>query len=615
MDFLTAKMSVTLLKRALESLPSTLNQLYDEAFRRIDDQNEDDKRYANRALRWVAYAYRPLTIHELEQALIIEPEGQCLDLDATIGLALVIQACAGLLVVDLETQQVRLVHYTAQDYFDALSVSRYRDAHTSLARDCITYLNYDEIQHDDEATIGEERYYFLEYALEFWAKHCKAAGYKADLEARIFDFLIAKPRIWCPDRNLTQPPPTSEYLEATQGITVAACYGFCDLLRRLLQENQHDIDEQTFGGFSALHLAAGQDEVASIDLLLEYGADIDCLADYNSSETPLMMAIQSGSIRAASLLVERGADVMIGNNYGDNPFTSVFWESPIPFLQLLLSHGADVNSRSEEGTQLIRRAKTDDLETARWLLEQGAIVDIEGNRHGQTALSIAAEAGSTGWVEFLLGHGADIDQRDRDDRTLLMAAIFRGAHRAIHALLDAGAKVDLQDREGCTALHYAVVRGDISTINVLRQHHADFAQRSLLDLALTHVGTYQGRGKPRAPFSPSRSKITFLNAQELHQMERLHQLQYLFLDRGDIFQCRLWKGGMTALDIAVARDDVDCIGLLEPLTCSRTECTSLTFTDYLYGLFGFSSIEEGFQQLESRGFNWLDWDPEKSRQW
>ena len=43
-----------------------------------------------------------------------------------------------------------------------------------------------------------------------------------------------------------------------------------------------------------------------------------------------------------------------------------------------------------------------------------------------------------------------------------------------------------------------------------------------------------------------------------------------------IHGCYLWKDGMTALDIAVLRDDTECIQLLEPISGPRSPFTSVT---------------------------------------
>lgn len=218
MDSLSTKTNMKALKKAIGTLPNTINELYDDAFRRIDSQNSDDQELAIKALRWVAYAYRPLTVHEFEEALAIEPDEEDFERDAMHPIDIVLEACAGLLIVDEETQQVRLIHYTAQDYFNGLLDSRFRNIHGSIAGDCITYLSYNDFQFpiksdvespsDDSSTIsnhdtyqssdksGDEQipYHLLTYAVTYWAQHV-TAGQGSNLSDQGCGFLASNPRI------------------------------------------------------------------------------------------------------------------------------------------------------------------------------------------------------------------------------------------------------------------------------------------------------------------------------------------------------------------------------------------------------------------------------------
>lgn len=79
-----------------------------------------------------------------------------------------------------------------------------------------------------------------------------------------------------------------EHLEICNGIGIAAYFGFHDALRHLLQD-EVDIDEKTYKEKSALHLAAHNDQVEAIDILLEHVADIECRD--SEEATPLLVAI------------------------------------------------------------------------------------------------------------------------------------------------------------------------------------------------------------------------------------------------------------------------------------------------------------------------------------
>ncbi|KAL8963127.1 MAG: hypothetical protein Q9193_000562 [Seirophora villosa] len=213
LDALSTKTSIKMLKKALGRLSNDIDDLYDDALSRIMSQNEDDRTLAEKALRWVAFAYRPLRAEALQEAVAIELGEQDFDLDAIPWIDLVLDVCAGLLILDEENEVVRLVHYTAQDYFDSHAQSTFHEAHTHIARECMTYLSYkcfrliddgDSLSTrsngsiDDEDSLSNEfrdswslnrgtRYYLCDYASLSWAQHAtKSQDPALSIEIREF---------------------------------------------------------------------------------------------------------------------------------------------------------------------------------------------------------------------------------------------------------------------------------------------------------------------------------------------------------------------------------------------------------------------------------------------
>jgi hypothetical protein len=71
-------------------------------------------------------------------------------------------------------------------------------------------------------------------------------------------------------------------------------------------------------------------------------------------------------------------------------------------------------------------------------------------------LLAAAAKGQTSQVEALLGKGANVEARDKNDRTPLMLAAQHGHSETVRLLLAHGAKPDSRDKDGFTAYGLAL---------------------------------------------------------------------------------------------------------------------------------------------------------------
>ncbi|KAK4101588.1 hypothetical protein N658DRAFT_425381, partial [Parathielavia hyrcaniae] len=143
MDSLAKKLTRREVRAALSSLPKELDETYDQAIQRIDSQDEGQTALAHRVLYWISCSLRPLTVAELRHALAVEPGDRDLDEDGLHDPELLVYVCAGLVTVDEESHQVRLVHYTTQDYFKRIGIARLSVATSTIARTCLTYLLFD----------------------------------------------------------------------------------------------------------------------------------------------------------------------------------------------------------------------------------------------------------------------------------------------------------------------------------------------------------------------------------------------------------------------------------------------------------------------------------------
>jgi ankyrin repeat protein len=99
-------------------------------------------------------------------------------------------------------------------------------------------------------------------------------------------------------------------------------------------------------GFVPLMAAVRKGSLSCVDLLLEFGADVN-QAGRNIHigngvlETPLMKACSYGYLAIAKRLIEHGADMSFVNDDGWTPLVYAAWLGRIDTIQLLLSEGED----------------------------------------------------------------------------------------------------------------------------------------------------------------------------------------------------------------------------------------------------------------------------------
>ena len=109
MDSLVTKTKRKDVRKALENLPPELDESYEQTIERIKGQGKDYSELAMRVLLWVSNAVRPLSPVELQYAIAIQPGMTELDDEDLDDQDLMISVCAGLVVLDAETNTLRFV--------------------------------------------------------------------------------------------------------------------------------------------------------------------------------------------------------------------------------------------------------------------------------------------------------------------------------------------------------------------------------------------------------------------------------------------------------------------------------------------------------------------------
>ncbi len=230
-------------------------------------------------------------------------------------------------------------------------------------------------------------------------------------------------------------------------------------------------------GYTLLSMALGHpDYINVMQLLIKNGADVNLT---NGGWTPLHIAAGDGLTDAVELLIQNGARINIWTTDEDSvSSTPLHWAvhaKHIDTVGLLINKGADINAITKNAgkeTALHSAVYLGSNDIARLLVGKGANVDIKDS-NGDTPLQWAANKGNMDITELLLKSGADINTKNNHGDTPLHTAISEKNADVARLLIEKGADVNAKDQYGATPLRYATLRGlfDIAKLLIAKGAH------------------------------------------------------------------------------------------------------------------------------------------------
>jgi ankyrin repeat protein len=455
MDSFRDKMTVRDVKSAIRNLPqgsSAYDKAYHDAMKRISAQGKGSSEMAKRILAWILCARHPLSILELLHALAVEPGDTEIDEDNILETGQLLTMCAGLVTVDEQSNNVRFVHYTTQEYLQRNQETWLPDAKIGIARSCIAYLSIDGLavgpclsQVDYENRL--EELVLLEYAAVHWGLHlelligtgCVAAALN-EINTEAQSLLLDDKRLgatsqvlFMSKRSQLSGEPVREEGKGFSSIHWIGRFGLLPLLEHWI-DKRYELDECDISGRTSLSWAAESGQEAVVRQLLDTGK-VDVDSKDTSGRTPLSRAAENGHEATVKRLIDTNkVDVDSKDKYGRTPLS---WAAGY-------GHEATVK-------QLLDTKQVD--------------LDSKDN-NGRTILSWAAENGQEAIVKQLLDtKQVDLDPKDIDGRTPLSWATLRGHEATVKQLLDTKqVDVDSQDNRGRTPLSWAALRGHEATV-------------------------------------------------------------------------------------------------------------------------------------------------------
>ena len=415
-------------RHILEELPDSLDETYERILKEIRKPNQG---HAHRLLQCLVVAVRPLRIEELAEVLAFDfqtggmpklnPGWRWEDQEEAVT-----SACSSFVAIikDGDSRVVQFSHFSVKEFLTAnrladpvRDVSRYHirldAAHTILAQACLgVLLRLDERVDRDSI----KSFPLAGYAAQYWPTHARVGDASSQIKDgmdRLFD--ADKPHfatwLWVYGDDWAARSMPTERPEEPRAVPLyyAARFGFRDLAERLIAEHPEHVNvnsiKTTMG--NPMHVAVYEDHAKVLSLLIEHGADIECLNEGGSGFTPLNLASCYGRLEIGQCLLDRGADIETRDAWGCTPLINAVRQGRVEFARMLLEHGAVIDAQDNYGrTALHFAAEYGSTQAMQLLLKRGADVNVL-NHFGDNPSELASSNGHQEVVELIAAYGAE----------------------------------------------------------------------------------------------------------------------------------------------------------------------------------------------------------------
>ena len=487
----------------LESLPKTLEEMYDQILSRISPA---DASGAVKLLLWLAFAKQPLHMDYLAIIVEFDVDTKGFDSDAKLSYSTDVLKICSSLVTRMGDNTVQLAHASVKTYV----LEKKRTVHSNIVMDpamgdhfvgqcCLTYLLHSRESHpiDPFNWSIRKRYQqsLIRYASRYWPKHLNGTNLEPVVLQQMKDLFTLSNfafQNWVKvyDYDAHRTTGDANHMRSKSMLWCAALHGLTVILEWLLPRAAHQTEI-----LEALYPASLHGHLTIVNMLLAIDSDYqaecvekavqgerDSIPLKNKTNTTLRQRFYGYAVQAASegghghivqLLLERGADVNMASKEHGNALHAASCRGHAAVVKLLLRKGANVNVQGGEYGNAIQAASQGGHNNiVELLLEKGANVNAQGGCNGN-ALQAASEGGHNSIVQLLLEKGANVNAQGGKYGNALQAASFAENTKIVQLLLERGAGVNVQGGKYKNALQAASYGSNKDIVCLLLERGAD----------------------------------------------------------------------------------------------------------------------------------------------
>lgn len=440
MDLLEDQVSLKKIRNAIEHLPQGLDAVYEEAWKRIQQQPPGHSDLAQQVIQWLSSAFTQMTVNQLRHAMATEEDDSDMNEENMPAADILAAACQGLVKIDRGSGIIRLAHFTTYEFFRRVRSEEASDAHLAMAKTCLTYLMFKVFDRgpckyissrlvDMQGARGEVdsrdilarrifQYPFMKYAANHWGDHARLSA-ETDIQASISAFL-------------RQPRCLASTIQARY---VDSEFGY-----------DAELDAQHPGSL-ALHAAVCYELEVTVNLLLrdlpEWEINgVDC-----RGKTALHWAVESKSTSIALKLLQAGADLESDVRAERFQWFAVSFGTGLDRCEWRSRMGRDFDQQSPEmvvkGDLVYLCVESEQMEILRSYL-LNAVDDLMRTARATNVLFKASLLDRPKIVNLAIDKGGAINKRDTQGRTPSMVAVDKSHVNTVQTLLQHGASTDIE---------------------------------------------------------------------------------------------------------------------------------------------------------------------------
>ena len=196
---------------------------------------------------------RQMMASELQEALAVEIGKPALNRDDIPTVEHMIKACDPLVVIEEESNIIRLVHYTTQEYLERTQNAWFENAQIDITRRMATYLSFSAFNTGlcdsyDEFEERKATHKLYSYAAENWGHHAREALVRGMEAWELVDFLESDRKREAASQ-IAMARPNNYYGDKLRDVTathLAGYFGTCEVMALLLEKGHSPSATDTY---------------------------------------------------------------------------------------------------------------------------------------------------------------------------------------------------------------------------------------------------------------------------------------------------------------------------------------------------------------------------------